>query len=134
MRILRTLSGLFVLVSAPALAQSVEAELQCRLTRTDYVYDCTIRLARGGRPLSGAQVTMDADMPSMPMKHSVKPVKAKPGPKPGEYEAQLDLEMLGEWAVKLRLASPVKDQLILHYDFDETGARPVIRPGKPLRK
>jgi len=42
--------------------------------------------------------------------------------------------MLGEWAVKLRLARPVKDQLLLLYDFDEKGAQPVIRSGRPPRK
>jgi hypothetical protein len=134
LRILRTLSCLLILACTPALAQSVKAELKCKLTRTDYVYECTILLERSGRPLSGAVVTVGADMPSMPMAHSLKPVKAKPGRAPGEYEATLDLEMLGEWAVKLRLAGPVKDQLILHYDFDEKGAQPVIRSGKPRRK
>jgi len=54
--------------------------------------------------------------------------------RPLEYAAQLDLEMLGEWAVKLGLGGPVQDQLILCYDFDEKGARPVIQPGKPRRK
>jgi len=44
------------------------------------------------------------------------------------------LEMLGEWAVKLRLAGPVRDQLVLFYEFDEKGARPVTRSGKPPRK
>ena len=33
--------------------------------------------------------------------------------------------MPGEWAVKLRLGGPVRDQLVLHYEFDERGARPV---------
>jgi hypothetical protein len=33
--------------------------------------------------------------------------------------------MLGVWAVKLRLAGPVRDQLILHYEFDSKGANPV---------
>jgi hypothetical protein len=93
-----------------------------------------IKLSKGGQPLSGAQITVGADMPSMPMAHNVKPVKAKPAKRPGEYEARLDLEMLGEWAVKLRLAGPVRDQLILHYEFDEKGAKPVKRSGKPLRK
>jgi hypothetical protein len=93
-----------------------------------------IKLSRGGQPLIGAQITVGADMPSMPMAHNVRPVKAKPGAKPGEYTAKLDLEMLGEWAVKLRLAGPVKDQLVLLYDFDEKGARPVTRAGRPPRK
>jgi hypothetical protein len=126
--------ALALLAPAPAFAQRAQAELACEPTRTDFIYDCTIRLARGGRPLPGAQITVGADMPSMPMAHNVKPVKATPGKIPGEYRAMLDLEMLGEWAVKLRLGGPVKDQLILLYEFDERGTRPVTRSGKPLRK
>ncbi|MEK6244606.1 MAG: FixH family protein [Pseudomonadota bacterium] len=118
----------------PAFAQRVQAELACKPAKTDFIYDCTIKLARNGQPLAGAAITVGADMPSMPMAHNVKPAKAKPGKVPGDYEAQLDLEMLGEWAVKLRLSGPVKDQLILHYNFDEKGAKPVIRSGRPLRK
>src|SRR5687767_2973765 len=125
---------LLTLAASPALAQRVQGELACTPTRTDFVYDCTIRLWRGGQPLPGAEITVGADMPSMPMAHNVKPVKAKPGKAPGEYRAMLDLEMLGEWAVKLRLRRPLQDQLILLYDFDEKGARPVTRSGKPLRK
>jgi hypothetical protein len=62
-------------------------------------------------------------MPSMPLAHTVKPVRAQATKTPGEYRARLELEMTGEWAVKLRLAGPVRDQLILHYEFDEHGAR-----------
>jgi hypothetical protein len=43
--------------------------------------------------------------------------------------------MTGEWAVKLRLSGPVRDQIVLHYDFDEKGARPSVRrSGTPPRK
>jgi hypothetical protein len=108
----------------PALAQSPQGELACKSTGTDFVYDCTIRLTRAGKPLEGAKVTVGADMPSMPMAHNVKPQQAKPGTKPGEYAVRLDLEMLGEWAVKLRIGGPVRDQLILHYEFDDRGATP----------
>ena len=118
----------------PALAQRLQAELACTPTKTDFIYDCTIRLARNGQPLAGAEMTVGADMPSMPMAHNVKPAKARPGKAPGEYEAKLDLEMRGEWAVKLRLGGPVKDQLILLTNFDEKGARPVRRADKPPRK
>ena len=123
-----------ILAASPALAQRVQAELACKPAKTDFIYDCSIKLTRNGQPLPGAQITVGADMPSMPMAHNVKPVKATPGRTPGEYQAKLDLEMRGEWAVKLRLAGPVKDQLILLYDFDEKGARPVIRSGTPPRK
>jgi len=126
--------GLVLAFPGAALAQRAQAEMSCAPTKTDFIYDCTIRLTRGGQPLPGAQITVGADMPSMPMAHNVTPVKAKPGKAPGEYTASLDLEMLGEWAVKLRLAGPVKDQLVLLYEFDERGTRPVIRSGKPHRK
>jgi hypothetical protein len=129
MRIL--LFALTCLAAAPAWAQRAQASLECRFTGTDFVYDCVIRLQRGGAPLAGAQITVGADMPSMPMAHNVKPVKATPGREPGSYEARLDLEMTGEWAVKLRLAGPVRDQLVLLYEFDEKGARPTNpRPRK----
>ena len=101
--------------------------MQCQFTGTDFVYNCIIKLSRADQPLSNAELTVGADMPSMPMAHNVKPVKAKPGAQPGEYEAKLELEMTGEWAVKLRLSGPVRDLLILHFDFDEKGARPSVR-------
>ena len=114
---------------APMLAAAqTRADMQCKATGKDLIYDCVIRLARGGEPVNGAQLTVGADMPSMPMTHSVKPVKARPGKGPGEYLVRLDLEMQGEWAVKLRLAGPVRDQLVLHYEFDERGARAIRRP------
>ena len=123
-----------VLATFAAFAQRVRGELDCKLTNTDFIYDCTIKLARGGQPLSGAQITVGADMPSMPMAHNVRPARARPGTSPGEYHAKLDLEMMGQWTVKLRLAGPVKDQLVLLYEFDENGARPVKRSGRPPRK
>lgn len=110
---------LLVFLAAPAFAQKTEAELKCTPSgKKNLIYDCTIRLSRGGEPLSGAQVTVGADMPSMPMAHNTRPVKARPGKNPGEYRARLELEMQGEWAVKLRIAGPVRDQIIKKLDFD----------------
>jgi hypothetical protein len=83
-------------------------------------------LMRGGQPLQGVDVTVGADMPAMPMAHNVKPAKAKPGSKPGEYKVRLELEMMGEWAVKLRLAGPVRDQIVVNYEFDSKGAKPAM--------
>jgi hypothetical protein len=57
-------------------------------------------------------------MPSMPMAHNLKPVKALPGKNPGEYRARLELEMHGEWAVKLRISGPVRDQIVKKMRFD----------------
>lgn len=125
---MRTLLLALLLFPLASHAQKVRGELECKFTGTDFVYDCTIRLAHGAKPLDGARISIGADMPSMPMAHNPKPVVAKPGKAPGEYEARLDLDMIGEWAIKLRLSGPVRDQLVLHYQFDERGARPV-KPG-----
>ena len=115
-----------IFFAAPLLAhaQSPQAELRCKATGEDFVYDCIITLSRGGRPLAGAEMAVAADMPTMPMAHNVRPARARPGAKPGEYKARLDLEMLGEWTIKLRLDSPVRDLLVLHYEFDSKGAMP----------
>jgi hypothetical protein len=131
---MRWLLCLGILISQWALAQKTEAVLDCKHTGKDFVYECRITLDRGGQPLSNAQITLGADMPSMPMAHNVKPVKARTTKIAGVYRATLELEMPGEWAVKLRLAGPVRDQLILHYEFDERGARPIKRSGKSPRK
>lgn len=121
---MRWLAVFLALVCGQASAQKLNAKLDCRYTGTDFVYDCKIALERGGQPLSGAQITVGADMPSMPMAHNIKPVQATPTGTPGEYRARLDLEMTGEWAVKLRIAGPVRDQLVLHYTFTESGTAP----------
>ena len=120
-----------LLLPVTAFAQKTNAKLDCKYTGKDFIYECVIRLQP---PMEGVQVTMSADMPSMPMAHQVRPVKAQPTKNPGEYRARLDLEMTGEWAVKLRLAGPVRDQLVLHYEFDERGARPVKRSAQSPRK
>ncbi len=131
---MRLLACVLLLVSLEAFGQKADAVLDCKHTGKDFIYDCRIKIDRGGEPLTGAQVTVGADMPSMPMAHNVKPVNAQPTNTPGEYRARLDLEMPGEWAVKLRLAGPPRDQLVLHYDFDGRGARPVKRSAKSPRK
>lgn len=115
---------MLMLVPCTTFAQKVRGEMECRFTGTDFVYDCTVKLERRGRPLENARISIGADMPSMPMAHNIKPVVAKPGKAPGEYEARLDLDMTGEWAIKLRVSGAVRDQVILHYLFDERGARP----------
>jgi YtkA-like len=121
---MKALLLLFLFLAQSVMAQKTDAKLDCRHTGKDFIYDCTIKLERGGEPLAGVQLTIGADMPSMPMAHNVKPVKGQPTKTPGEYRARLDLEMSGEWAVKLRLAGPVRDQLIVHYHFTESGKPP----------
>ena len=110
---------LVLMVPCAAVAQKVQAGLDCRpVTGVELVYDCVIFLQRDGKPVNGAQLSVGADMPSMPMAHNIKPVKAKPGTRPGEYLARLELEMPGEWALKLRLSAPWRDLIVRKLRFD----------------
>ena len=127
MRCAAVLTGLLLLAPGVAQAQRAEAKLACRFTGTDFVYDCTVQLRRGGAPVTGAQVVVDADMPSMPGMHGVAPAQATAGARPSDYRVTLDLEMTGEWAVRLRLDAPAREELVLRYLFDEKGARPAGR-------
>jgi hypothetical protein len=107
--------------AAPVFAQRLDAEVDCRPTKHDLVYDCKIVLkeAKTGKPVSGADLAVGADMPSMPMAHNVKPVKAAPGTAPGEYTARIELEMFGEWALKLDVRKPVRDRIVKKFDARE---------------
>jgi len=110
-----------VALAAPAFAQRVAADIDCKPTKHDLVYDCRIQIrqARSGEPVTGAEVSVGADMPSMPMAHQVKPVKAKPGTAPGEYAARIELEMYGEWALRLTVRGPVRDVIVKKLEFRE---------------
>jgi hypothetical protein len=70
-------------------------------------------------------------MPSMPMAHNVKPVIAKASGAPGEYQARLTLEMYGDWAVRLQIGGPIRDQLVEVRSFDEKGSGPPRRKAGP---
>ena len=109
------------IVALPALAQQrAAADVACKPAGKDLTYDCSIRLkeASTGKPIEGAKLTVGADMPSMPMAHNVRPVAAKPGSEPGMYTTRLQLEMHGEWALQLRLSTPVRDQIVKKLRFE----------------
>jgi hypothetical protein len=108
-------------IASPALAQRLDAEVDCQPTKHDLVYDCrfVLKEAKTGKPVSGAELAVGADMPSMPMAHNVKPVKAAPGAAPGEYTARIELEMFGEWALKLEVRKPVRDRIVKKFDARE---------------
>jgi hypothetical protein len=119
---IRPLAGLLLAALAvPASAQRLDAEVDCRPTQADLVYDCrfVLKEAKSGRAVSGAEVSVGADMPSMPMAHNLKPVKATPGKAPGEYRARIELEMFGEWALKLNVRGPARDVIVKKFAAEE---------------
>lgn len=109
-----------------------KADVACQPTGKPLQYDCTIRLthARTNEPLTDVTVMLGADMPSMAMMHNVRPMKATVGGEPGSYEARLDLEMLGDWAVRLDLTGKVRDRVVKVMRFEEDRVGPVTAPAK----
>lgn len=102
-------------------AERAQAEVRCAPAGVALTYDCLIRLTHAGTgaPLTGAQLTVGADMPSMPMAHAVKPVAARSAGEPGLYRARIELEMTGEWALQLELSAPFRDRIVSRQRFDE---------------
>ena len=116
-----------------------KADVTCRSTTTALAYDCAIKLtdARTGSPLTGVQVTVGADMPAMPMAHNVRPAVAKPGAEPGLYQARIELEMHGDWALQINIAGAVRDRVVKTMRFGEdhrghgaSGQTPSAMPDK----
>lgn len=116
-------AALAALAASPAIAQSsarAKADVTCASAGQLLQYDCTIRLtnARTGAPLSGVALSVGADMPSMPGAHNVRPVKATEQVEKGMYKVQIELEMHGDWAVRLDLSGAVRDRVIAVLRFE----------------
>jgi hypothetical protein len=60
-------------------------------------------------------------MPSMPMAHSVPPARAVPGDGAGVYEVMLEFEMHGVWALRLDIAAPRRDVVVVVVDLMDDG-------------
>ena len=102
------------------------AEVACTpVEKRALVYDCTIALkaGKGGAPVVDAEFTVGADMPSMPGAHNVRPVPAEPHGMPGMYRARIELEMMGEWVLKLDFTKPRRDRLVRKLRFGRMGGR-----------
>jgi hypothetical protein len=124
-----------ICLAGTAVAANVraKADVTCRPASDKLVYDCLIKLtnSRTGEPLTGIMLTVGADMPSMPMAHNVRPVKATPGHAAGEYHIRIALEMHGDWALQLDLSGAVHDRVMTMMRFETDGAAPAA--GAPAR-
>lgn len=130
-------------LTVPAAGADVraKADIACQPTGKKLQYDCTIKLmdARTDEPLTGIDLAVGADMPSMPGAHNVRPVKAAASQASGSYQARLMLEMLGDWALRLDVSGRVRDRVIkvLRFEEDKVQAAPATaspQPGGTHRK
>lgn len=107
--------------AARAQSDRASADIACSPTDRKLAYDCTItiRRAQSKQPMEGLKVVVRADMPSMPMAHTMRPVTAVPAGEPGSYAARLELEMVGDWAVRVDITGPTRDQIIQVLRFEQ---------------
>ncbi len=98
-------------------AERAKAKVDCTPAEHRYVYDCTIMLTgkKSGKPIAGAEV--GAEMPSMPMAHNTKPVKAMAMQQPDMYRARIELAMHGEWVLTREVSGATRDKLIHTMQF-----------------
>jgi YtkA-like len=134
-----TLAGALLMMCSVSSAWPADvrakADVACTPTATKLEYDCIIKLAnaRTGEPLKDVTLTVGADMPSMPAAHNVRPVKAEAGQEPGVYQARIQLEMLGDWALRLDLSGKVRDRVIATMRFEAERAVPAATSKTPPR-
>ena len=119
-------SALGLLPVAAAADERKAAEVECAAVEgQELVYECMITLTgrKSGTPIADAEFMVGADMPSMPGAHSVRPVPAEAHGVPGMYRARIQLEMTGEWALKLDFTRPNRDRVVEKLHFGGMGGQ-----------
>ena len=98
------------------------AEVECKGTEEKLVYDCMIYLTdmKTKKKLDRAKFVVGADMPSMPGAHNVKPVTTH-SMGMGMYHVRLNLEMYGEWVLKMDFTKPRRDRIVKKMIFGGKG-------------
>jgi hypothetical protein len=112
-----------------------KADVTCKPTEKQFTYDCTIKLSnsRTGEALTDVTLTVGADMPSMPLAHNVRPARAEAGQEPGTFTARIELEMFGDWALRLDVGGKVRDRVIATMRFEADRAVPAAASKPPPR-
>ena len=120
-------AGLLALVPAIALAAGERpmVKVECKPTEEKLVFHCTFEVMgkKSHEPIEGAAFKVNADMSTMPLAHNVRPIRPEPvAGTPGRYEGKIELEMLGEWAIKMTFDEPVRDIVIEKVTFGDEAA------------
>ena len=121
---LRLVTSLLVLAPTIAFAAGERpmVNVECKPTDEKLAFHCMFDVTgkKSHEPMDGAAFKVNADMASMPLAHNVKPIRPMPvAGKPGSYEGRLELEMLGEWTLKLTFDEPVRDIVIRKLTFGD---------------
>ena len=114
----------FIFMGMTSWAEQTETKTECVAEGKSFRYICTFMLMQSDAPLTGAEVTVGATMPSMAMAHNVKPVSvAEHAVMPGRYSFQIQLEMYGEWRLLYDMVKPNRDRLHETLVFTKVGSQ-----------
>ena len=104
--------ALLMALTVPVLAAPPTTTTSCASVDGKLKYACDVMLMHNGQPLSGADITQRADMPSMPLTHNIPPSRPAENPgKPGHYGFEVELEMHGQWMFTYDLQSPLRERV-----------------------
>ena len=126
---LRLAASLLVLVPAIALCRRASGpmvKVQCKPTDEKLVFHCTFEVMgkKSHEPIEGAAFKVNADMSTMPLRPQ-RESRFDPEPVAGNARdgtrGSLELEMLGEWAIKMTFDEPVRDIVIREGDVRRRG-------------
>lgn len=113
------IAAFLICAIVPAPAQSpMDLTFQAQPTGKPLERKLLITLKDGGTPVANANIEVDVDMPSMPMMHRVPKAKATPSGTPGEYSANVTLEMPGEWAARIAVDNPRRTTAVHKFRVD----------------
>ena len=115
---------LLSLLPVSAFSMMVKSQTECRATNEKFQYNCRVVFLQKQEPITGYSGLVGANMPSMAMAHSVKPVEFFEKEKmPGHYEYTIQLEMLGEWMLQYDISQPKRNRVMEKLTFDKTASK-----------
>ncbi len=114
-----------LMASVAGAAERPRVDVECQPAGEKLVYMCmfSVKGRKSGAPIENAEFTVNADMPTMPMAHNLRPVTPAAAGEPGMYHGKLQLEMMGEWVLKMEFKKPVRDIVVKKLLFGDMATR-----------
>ena len=106
------LALVLIMTTSNVQANMAKTHTSCMPHGQPLTYICKVNLSLQSKPVSNAEMSVSAEMPSMPMAHNMRQTKVMPVVDlVGQYEFVLVLEMAGDWRLIYNISSPFIDRL-----------------------
>ena len=106
------LALVLIMTTSNVQANMAKTHTSCMPHGQPLTYICKVNLSLQSKPVSNAEMSVSAEMPSMPMAHNMRQTIVMPvADLVGQYEFVLVLEMAGDWRLIYNISSPFIDRL-----------------------